>query len=82
MARGTAGRRPGEFGGVPGLYDNVDQEIVDKVVRAENPDAVDVIRTKAAPHQERMALTQTNPNDETSQPRVGTGGRRQFEAKP
>ena len=58
MAQGTAGSRPGEFGGVPGLYGNHEKG---------NP---------LQPHEERMSLTQTDPADETSQPKYGTGGER------
>lgn len=72
LAKMEAGDTPSEFGGVPGLYGNVDAENVKKqTAKAGTPyDAADPLR----PHQVRMALTQTNPADAESAPKYGNGG--------
>lgn len=59
--------RPGEFGGVPDLYGNVDYP------QAKGLGEVGITGV-LAPHQERMALTQTRPDIATSTPSHGTGG--------
>lgn len=59
--------RPGEFGGAPGLYGNVDYP--------ETAGLGEVgIVGQLAPHQERMALSQTRSDIATSVPSHGTGG--------
>lgn len=65
MAKRTAGNRPGEFGGVPGLYGNVDAPVKARLAGIE---------PILEPHQERMALTQTKSEDPKSFPSHGTGG--------
>lgn len=63
-----------EFTGVPGLYGNV---VAQKVYEATSKDGSPYDRPDAlAPHQERMALTQTDLTDPTSEPAYGTGGKR------
>lgn len=59
--------RPSEFGGVPGLYGNVDQPT------KANLGEFGIVG-ELAPHQERMALTQTQSDRADSTPSHGTGG--------
>lgn len=65
MAKRVAGNRPGEFGGVPGLYGNVDAPAKARLAGIE---------PILEPHQERMALHQTTTEDKHSFPSHGTGG--------
>lgn len=65
MAKRTAGNRASEFGGVPGLYGNVDAPVKARLAG---------IQPVLEPHQERMALSQTKSEDPKSTPSHGTGG--------
>lgn len=67
MAQGEPGARPGEFGGVPGMYGNM-----------TGPDdlRLRMITPVLEPHQARMALSQTRPDKADSQPLYGGGGKR------
>lgn len=69
MAKKLAGQRPGEFGGLPGMYGNVDAELVSKHAGEDvKPDVL-------APHQEAMSARQT-PHRGDAAPAYGDGGKR------
>uniref|UniRef100_A0AAU6R650 Uncharacterized protein n=1 Tax=Micrococcus phage Kurnik TaxID=3092208 RepID=A0AAU6R650_9CAUD len=72
LAKMDVGNTPSEFGGVPGLYGNVDGEtVVRETTKTGTPySQADPLR----PHQARMALTQTDPADSQSSPAYGVGG--------
>lgn len=66
MAEVQPRKEPGEFGGVPGMYGNVDEPAKAKLKN---------VTGELLPHQERMALTQTDSSRADSRPSHGTGGR-------
>lgn len=63
MAARTAGNRPSEFGGVPGLYGDADF-------------SQGAIKGILTPEQSRMALHQTPSDDATALPSHGDGGKK------
>lgn len=70
----NVGGTPTEFGGIPGLYGDNDEQAVRKATKG-----VGVPYDQAQPlepHKARMALTQTDSTDPTSQPPYGDGGQR------
>lgn len=72
LAKMNAENTPSEFGGVPGMYGNVDgPTVIKETAKSGLPyDQANPVE----PHQVRMALTQTDPADTTSLPKYGDGG--------